>query len=230
MTSRAGAETGCSRRHQLQVSPAVAVLGTRGGHCSSGGALWRLPHASPPDFGVTHGERRAGEGKNYHSPLALYDSLSVTLKNAYTATQLRYIELYQLVEATMPLFRPSATVLRSSLRAQQRLYSSSTASTPQTSPFAPRHLLSIADLTPAELTTLVRNAHNHKTAIKSGTTPENLRGALAGKTVAMTFSKRSTRTRVSTEGAIAQLGGTPMFLGKDDIQLGVCVANFGDMS
>jgi ornithine carbamoyltransferase len=37
----------------------------------------------------------------------------------------------------------------------------------------------------------------------------------------MTFSKRSTRTRVSTEGAIAALGGSPMFLGKDDIQLGV---------
>ena len=37
----------------------------------------------------------------------------------------------------------------------------------------------------------------------------------------MTFSKRSTRTRVSTEGAITALGGHPMFLGKDDIQLGV---------
>jgi ornithine carbamoyltransferase len=84
-------------------------------------------------------------------------------------------------------------------------------------------LLSIADLTPAELTTLVRNAHQHKTAIKSGTgeVPHTLRGALAGKTVAMTFSKRSTRTRVSTEGAIATMGGSPMFLGKDDIQLGV---------
>jgi len=39
--------------------------------------------------------------------------------------------------------------------------------------------------------------------------------------VAITFDKRSTRTRVSTEGAIAALGGHPMFLGKDDIQLGV---------
>ena len=118
----------------------------------------------------------------------------------------------------MPLFRPSPAALRS----LRRCYSTSPA-TPQTSPFAPRHLLSIADLTPAELTTLVRNAGQHKTAIKSGTgeVPHTLRGALAGKTVAMTFSKRSTRTRVSTEGAIATMGGSPMFLGKDDIQLGV---------
>ncbi|PLB41729.1 ornithine carbamoyltransferase, partial [Aspergillus candidus] len=86
---------------------------------------------------------------------------------------------------------------------------------------APRHLLSIADLTPAEFTTLVRNAAAHKVAIKGGTVPSNLRGALTGKTVAMIFSKRSTRTRISTEGAVAQMGGHPMFLGKDDIQLGV---------
>jgi ornithine carbamoyltransferase len=37
----------------------------------------------------------------------------------------------------------------------------------------------------------------------------------------MMFSKRSTRTRVSTEAAVTMLGGNPMFLGKDDIQLGV---------
>jgi ornithine carbamoyltransferase len=35
------------------------------------------------------------------------------------------------------------------------------------------------------------------------------------------FSKRSSRTRVSTESAVVALGGHPMFLGKDDIQLGV---------
>lgn len=37
----------------------------------------------------------------------------------------------------------------------------------------------------------------------------------------MTFNKRSTRTRVSTEAAVATLGGYPLFLGKEDIQLGV---------
>ena len=35
------------------------------------------------------------------------------------------------------------------------------------------------------------------------------------------FNKRSTRTRVSTEAAVTTMGGHPMFLGKDDIQLGV---------
>lgn len=101
----------------------------------------------------------------------------------------------------------------------RRAYSS--AATPQTSPFAPRHLLSIADLTPAEFTCLIQNASSHKTAVKSGSIPTSLQGALTGKTVAMLFSKRSTRTRISTEGAVVTMGGHPMFLGKDDIQLGV---------
>ncbi|KAF2405219.1 ornithine carbamoyltransferase [Trichodelitschia bisporula] len=102
----------------------------------------------------------------------------------------------------------------------RRPFSNAASSLP-TSPFAPRHLLSIADLSPAELTTLVRNAALHKSAIKSGLVPRSLQGALAGKTVAMSFSKRSTRTRISTEGAVVAMGGHPMFLGKDDIQLGV---------
>ena len=81
--------------------------------------------------------------------------------------------------------------------------------------------MSIADLTPAELTKLVRNAASHKTAVKSGQVPAALQNTLLGKSVALTFSKRSTRTRVSTEAAVALMGGHPMFLGKDDIQLGV---------
>ncbi|KAL2833402.1 Aspartate/ornithine carbamoyltransferase [Aspergillus cavernicola] len=106
-----------------------------------------------------------------------------------------------------------------SLRQTVRQYSSQTM--PPTSPFAPRHFLSIADLSPTEFAALVRNASSHKRAIKSGTIPQNLLGSLTGQTVAMIFNKRSTRTRVSTEGAVTQMGGHPMFLGKDDIQLGV---------
>jgi len=51
--------------------------------------------------------------------------------------------------------------------------------------------------------------------------PLSLQNALAGQTIAMTFSKRSTRTRISTEAAVNVMAGHPMFLGKDDIQLGV---------
>ncbi|CAL5873832.1 uncharacterized protein PFLUO_LOCUS8115 [Penicillium psychrofluorescens] len=113
----------------------------------------------------------------------------------------------------------------SSLRSIQanglRRFAHQTQTTPPTSPFAPRHLLSIADLTPAEFATLVRNAASHKRAIKSGAIPQSLLGSLSGKTVAMMFNKRSTRTRVSTEAATVQMGGHPMFLGKEDIQLGV---------
>ena len=96
-----------------------------------------------------------------------------------------------------------------------------TETAPITSPFAPRHLLSIADLSPTELTTLIRRASSHKKAIKSGSIDKAILGSLSGKTVAMTFNKRSTRTRVSTESAVVTMGGHPMFLGKDDIQLGV---------
>lgn len=43
---------------------------------------------------------------------------------------------------------------------------------------------------------------------------------LAGKTLAMIFAKSSTRTRVSFEVGVAQLGGHPLFLSSRDIQLG----------
>lgn len=82
-----------------------------------------------------------------------------------------------------------------------------------------RSFISIADLTATELKTLIANGIKIKKAIQSG----NYKNAspLQGQTVSLIFSKRSTRTRISTEGAVAYLGGQPMFLGKDDIQLGV---------
>lgn len=115
----------------------------------------------------------------------------------------------------MPSLRPPCRCVG----IQKRLLSSSAA--PPMSPFAPRSLLTIGDLSSAELTTLVRNAHSHKQAIKSGSIPKSIIGALSGKTIAMMFNKRSTRTRVSTESAVCTLGGHPLFLGRDDIQLGV---------
>ncbi|EEP81929.1 ornithine carbamoyltransferase [Uncinocarpus reesii 1704] len=112
--------------------------------------------------------------------------------------------------------RSTANACRNMAKNQLRPYTNGSHA-----PSTPRHLLSIADLTPTEFATLVRNAYAHKQAIKSDAMPERLLGSLSGKTVAMLFSKRSTRTRVSTEGAVVKMGGHPMFLGKDDIQLGV---------
>ncbi|KAK5956111.1 ornithine carbamoyltransferase [Knufia fluminis] len=90
----------------------------------------------------------------------------------------------------------------------------------------PRHFLSIKDLTPTELKTLINNATTHKKALQSQTAASAhqswpLSTSLSGRTIPLLFSKRSTRTRISTEGAIVAMGGHPMFLGKEDIQLGV---------
>ena len=50
--------------------------------------------------------------------------------------------------------------------------------------------------------------------------PAKWRTALAGKTLAMIFEKSSTRTRVSFEAGMFQLGGLGMFLSSRDLQLG----------
>ncbi|CAM1503867.1 Fc.00g014580.m01.CDS01 [Cosmosporella sp. VM-42] len=108
---------------------------------------------------------------------------------------------------------PAVRIARGAVNSlQKRAYSQAT---------APRHLMTIADLTPAEFASLVRNASSRKESVKGGFPPKTLNTGLSGQTVAMMFSKRSTRTRVSTETAVNILGGHPMFLGKDDIQLGV---------
>ncbi|VEU20030.1 DEKNAAC100500 [Brettanomyces naardenensis] len=82
-----------------------------------------------------------------------------------------------------------------------------------------RHLVSISHLSTPEFKSLVNRAEYHKKLIKSG--EQITSQPLQGKTIALLFTKRSTRTRVSTEGAAVYFGAHPMFLGKDDIQLGV---------
>lgn len=111
----------------------------------------------------------------------------------------------------MPPLRPS--LVRPLQRQSRSLFSTSASSS------GPRHLLSLSEVTSTELATLVNNATHHKTHRADAAWP--LRNSLYGQTVALLFSKLSTRTRVSTEGAIASMGGHPMFLGKNDIQLGV---------
>lgn len=78
-----------------------------------------------------------------------------------------------------------------------------------------KHLLSIEQLTAGEIDEILSLAAKLKrdrqnTAFKP----------LAGQTWALIFSKSSTRTRVSFEVGIRELGGNPMFLSAADIQLG----------
>ncbi|EFP86171.1 ornithine carbamoyltransferase [Puccinia graminis f. sp. tritici] len=91
----------------------------------------------------------------------------------------------------------------------------------------PPHLLTLADLSIREIQSLVSTAINIKKQFKDAGPPngENLpvkiEQILQGKTIALIFGKRSTRTRVASETATALLGGHPMFLSPSDIQLGV---------
>jgi ornithine carbamoyltransferase len=78
-----------------------------------------------------------------------------------------------------------------------------------------KHLLSIEELTATEIIALIDNAVTLKA--ERGYHTEQ---PLAGQTWAMIFTKSSTRTRVSFEVGIRELGGFPMFLSKNDIQLG----------
>lgn len=79
-----------------------------------------------------------------------------------------------------------------------------------------RDFLSLYDFQPAELNYLLDLAIELKEKQKSGE-PHQL---LAGKTLGMIFQKASTRTRVSFEVGIYQLGGQGLFLSSNDLQIG----------
>ncbi len=78
---------------------------------------------------------------------------------------------------------------------------------------AQRHFLSLKDWSRDEIELLFEQA----AAIKAN--PDSYASALAGQSLAMIFQKPSTRTRVSFEVGMHQLGGHALFLGSDDIQL-----------
>ena len=77
------------------------------------------------------------------------------------------------------------------------------------------HLISLADFTPETLIDLLDLADKlKKERYNLDYKP------LAGKSIGMIFTKSSTRTRVSFEVGIQELGGTALFLSKNDIQIG----------
>jgi ornithine carbamoyltransferase len=77
----------------------------------------------------------------------------------------------------------------------------------------PRHFLNILDLSPEEAQTVLKRAK----ALKEGKIRTKL---LDGKTVILIFEKASTRTRVSFEVGVRQLGGQTVFLTPNESQLG----------
>jgi len=79
-----------------------------------------------------------------------------------------------------------------------------------------KDLISLHDITGEELQNLLKLALKLKDENKKGIKHH----LLAGKTLGMIFTKSSTRTRVSFEVGMTQLGGYPLFLSSNDIQLG----------
>jgi len=80
-----------------------------------------------------------------------------------------------------------------------------------------RHFIDLRDFSADTLQMILDHAQAMKQAQRAGAGHEQ---PLAGKTVAMIFEKPSTRTRVSFEVGIVQLGGTPLVLSAQDLQLG----------
>ncbi|APG83300.1 ornithine carbamoyltransferase [Sinorhizobium americanum] len=81
---------------------------------------------------------------------------------------------------------------------------------------ATRHFLDLSAMTATDLRTIIDDARARKTATKAGTAEK----PLAGKMLAMIFEKPSTRTRVSFDVGMRQLGGETLFLSGTEMQLG----------
>ncbi len=80
----------------------------------------------------------------------------------------------------------------------------------------PKHLISISDLTKSEILDILSVAEKLKDERKRGILKDYLRN----KSLAMIFELPSTRTRVSFEVAMADMGGHALYLGWNDLQLG----------
>ncbi len=84
------------------------------------------------------------------------------------------------------------------------------------SPFKGRSLLNWIDWTPEEITQILNWAIQVKKEAHKG----QIHQRFLGKSIALIFEKRSTRTRSSFETAFGEEGGHPVFMSTDDIQLG----------
>ena len=78
------------------------------------------------------------------------------------------------------------------------------------------HLLSLLSVTPDEISELLNLADQLKYENKHGISHKRLEG----QTLGMIFQKSSTRTRVSFETGMYQLGGNPLYLSASDMQIG----------
>lgn len=83
---------------------------------------------------------------------------------------------------------------------------------------SPRHFLDIDSIDSETLKKLLRDAHAMKRALKNGGLPDTAQAK--GAVLAMMFDKPSTRTRVSFDVAMRQLGGETIVLNASDMQLG----------
>lgn len=79
-----------------------------------------------------------------------------------------------------------------------------------------KHLLSLSEITKEELYELLDLADKLKKEVKNG----EFKPYLKNKTLGMIFQKASTRTRVSFEVGMQQLGGYPLYLNANDMQIG----------
>ena len=80
----------------------------------------------------------------------------------------------------------------------------------------PKHFLTLSDLTSDELRGIISRASELKALQREGIPHQRY----PGKVLAMLFAKASTRTRVSFEVGMRQLGGSALFLSSADTQLG----------
>ncbi|WP_234189135.1 ornithine carbamoyltransferase [Shinella sp. NM-101] len=79
-----------------------------------------------------------------------------------------------------------------------------------------KHFLDLSAVSESDLRVIMDDAHSRKAASKAGTEAK----PLAGKMLAMIFEKPSTRTRVSFDVGMRQLGGETLFLSGTEMQLG----------